>query len=104
MFHELFLFIGGYICYASCLAAVGGGGLIGGAAILPILGFTASGITAESWESVWMASYLGTVPTGSILAFLQSIGAAGVYGSALKICSALCNASDFTEPRDEDSQ
>jgi hypothetical protein len=56
MLHELFLFIGGYICYASCLAAVGGGGLIAGAAILPVLGFTAGGITAGSWAAAWMAS------------------------------------------------
>jgi hypothetical protein len=60
----------------TCLAAVGGGGLIAGAAILPVLGFTAGGITAGSWAAAWMASYAGAVPAASLLAFLQSIGAA----------------------------
>ena len=95
----MFLFIGGPICYGSCLAAVGIGGCVGGIAVLPALGFTAGGITAGSWASVWMASYLGAVPAGSLLAFLQSIGAAGVswtsYGSVFGICSGLCAASDF---------
>jgi hypothetical protein len=35
MLHELFLFIGGPICYGSCLAAVGIGGFVGGIAVLP---------------------------------------------------------------------
>ena len=95
MVHKLFLFIGGYICHASCLAAVGGGGLIAGAAILPVLGFTAGGITAGTWAAAWMASYAST-------------GAAGEswtsYGSAFGICSALCAGSDFIKPTDEDSQ
>ena len=99
---------GGYICYASCLAAVGGGGLIAGAAILPVLGFTAGGITAGSWAAAWMASYAGAVPAASLLAFLQSIGAAGVswtsFGSAFGICSALCAGSDYIKPRDEDNK
>ena len=101
MLHGLFLLIGGYICYASCLAAVGGGGFVAGAAILPVLGFTAGGITAGSWAAAWMASYAGAVPAASLLAFLQSIGAAGVswtsYGSAFGICSALCAGSDLVE-------
>ena len=42
MLHELFLFIGGTTCYASCLATVGVGGVIGGPAILTMLGFTSS--------------------------------------------------------------
>ena len=108
MLHELFLFIGGYICYASCLVAVGGGGFIAGAAILPVLGFTAGGITAGSWAAAWMASYAGAVPAAGLLAFLQSIGAAGVswtsYGSAFGICSALCAASDVIKSSVEDSQ
>ena len=99
---------GGYICYASCLVAVGGGGFIAGAAILPVLGFTAGGITAGSWAAAWMASYTGVVPVTSLLAFLQSIGAAGVswtsYGSAFGICSALCAGSDYITPRDDDSK
>ena len=56
MLHELFLFIGGPICYGSCLAAVGIGGFVGGIAVLPALGFTAGGITAGSWAAAWMAS------------------------------------------------
>ena len=43
MFHELFLFIGGYMCYVSCLATIGVGGLIGGAAVLPAPGLTPYG-------------------------------------------------------------
>jgi uncharacterized protein YbjT (DUF2867 family) len=46
-----------------------------------------------------MATYAGAVPAGSHLAFLQSIGAAGVswtsYVSVFKRCSALCTASDL---------
>jgi hypothetical protein len=108
MLHELFLFIGGTTCYASCLATVGVGGVIGGPAILTMLGFTSSGIAAGSWAATWMASYAGAVPTASIFAFLQSIGATGVswisFGSVFKICAALCTAIGFTEPRDQDSQ
>ena len=108
MLHELFLFIGGYICQASCLATVDVGGLIAGPGILTTLGFTASGIKAGSWAAAWMASYAGVVPAGGIFAFLQSIGAAGKlwisYGSVFKICTALCTASDYFDPSDEDSE
>jgi hypothetical protein len=108
MLHELFLFIGEPMCYASCLATVGVVGFIGSPVVLPFLGFTSSGIRAGSWAAIWMATYAGAVPAGSHLAFLQSIGAAGVswtsYVSVFKRCSALCTASDFTEPRYEDSQ
>ena len=97
----MFLFIGGPICYGSCLAAVGIGGFVGGIAVLPALGFTAGGITAGSWAAAWMTSYAGAVPAGSLLAFLQSIGAAGAtwtsYGSVFGICTALCAGSDLVE-------
>lgn len=108
MHHELFIFIGGSICYGSCVATVGIGGFVGGVAVLPALNFTTGGITAGSWAAVWMGSYLGAVPAGSLLALLQSIGAAGAswtsYGSVFGICSALCAASDLIKLRDEDSQ
>jgi hypothetical protein len=96
MFHELFLFIGGGLCYVSCLAAVGGGGLIAGAAVLPLLGFTSGGVAAGSWAATWMASYAGAIPAGGLFALLQSIGVAGAtwtsYGSIFGICSGLCAA------------
>jgi hypothetical protein len=87
MLHELFLFIGGFICYASCLATVGIGGFIGGAAVLTALGFSSGGIVVgswaakwmASWAAKWMASYAGLVPAGGIFAYLQSIGAAGKW-------------------------
>ena len=60
MIHALFFCIRGPICYASCLAVVGGGRFIAGAAIL--LGFTSSGISAGSWATSWKASYAGSIP------------------------------------------
>ena len=108
MLHKLFLFIGGYICYASCLATVGVGGFIGGAAALTALGFTSGGIAAGSWAAAWMATYAGSVPAASIFAYLQSIGATGVswasYKTVFKICTALCTAGDYFDPKDEDSE
>ena len=105
MAHELFLFIGGTICCSSCLATVGVGAVIGGPAILTLLGFTSGGIAAGSWAAGWMASHAGAVPAASIFAFLQSKGATGgswiSFGSVFKICAALCTAIDFN---DQDSQ
>ena len=93
----MFLFIGGLICYGSCLAAVGVGGFVGGIAVLPALGFTAGGIAAGSWASVWMAPFLGPVPAGNLLTILKSVGVAG-------LCSALCAGIDVTKPGYEESQ
>lgn len=93
MLHELLLFIGGYMCYASCLATVGVGGIFGGAAILTALGFSAGGIIAGSWAAKWMALYAGYVPAGGSFALLQSTGTVGKwisYGSGNKICTYLC--------------
>ena len=59
MLHELFLFIGRYICYASCLATVCVGGFMAGAAVLHIPGF-------------------GDVLEAFIFVVLQSISYAGV--------------------------
>lgn len=89
---------GGPICYVSCLASVGATALFGTAAILPVLGFTSSGITAGSWAATWMASFAGSVPAGSVFATFQSAGmtgataklAAGATGSAAAICAAIC--------------
>jgi hypothetical protein len=95
-FHELFLALGGLGCVVSCLAAVGIGGVVGGAVVLPALGFTAGGITAGSWAASLMSCYGGAVPAGSVCACLQSAGAVGVPLAALRtpyeICKALCNA------------
>jgi len=95
------------MCYASCLATVGVGGFIGGAAVLTALGFSSGGIVVGSWAAKWMASYAGFVPAGGIFAYLQSIAAAGKsisYGSVVKICTTLCTANDYIGSRDEDSE
>jgi hypothetical protein len=76
-------------------------------AVLSALGFSSGGIVVGSWAAKWMASYAGLVPAGGIFANLQSIAAAGKmisYGSAVKICTALCTANDYFSPRDEDSE
>ena len=93
MIHVLFLFIGGHICYASCLAVVGGGSFIAGAAILPLLGFTSSGISAASWAASWMASYAGSIPQRCRYAHLQAAGAAAISWSAFDFISGFCSAS-----------
>jgi hypothetical protein len=104
----LFLFIGGTICYASCLAAVGGGGLIVGASVLYVLGFAANGIIAEPWAAAFMAYYAGHDQAGGIFKFLQSRGVCGASwascGSVFKMCTALCTVSDYSDSREEDSQ
>lgn len=43
-----------------------------------LLGFGTGGITAGSWAAGFMASYGGTVASGSACAVLQSVGAAGL--------------------------
>ena len=94
MIHELFLVLGGPYCYASCLATVGVGGFVAGAAVLPLLGFTSAGIAAGSWAATWMASCGGVVPAGSLIASLQSVGAGGIswssIGSVFTLCTQLC--------------
>jgi hypothetical protein len=107
MLHELFLFIGGYMCYASCLATVGVGGFFGSAAVLTALGFSSGGIVAGSMAAKWMASYAGRVPPEGIFAYLQSIAAAGKkisYSSVAKICTTFCTASAYFDSNDEDSE
>ena len=90
MLHELFFVLGGLICSASCIATVG----VGGAAVLPLLGFMSSGIAAGSWAAAWMASYHGVVPAGCLFAKLQAAGASKLFssslGSVVELCTNLC--------------
>ncbi|ESO87214.1 hypothetical protein LOTGIDRAFT_229342 [Lottia gigantea] len=83
---------GGPITWASCMAVVGVGGLVLGAAILPLLGFTSTGIAAGSWAAWIMSLYGGSVPAGSLFALLQSTGAAGINWSAFGGISGFCAA------------
>jgi len=48
------------------------------------LGFGTAGITANSIAAWMMSLYGGTVPAGSVVAVLQSIGATGGVGSVAK--------------------
>ncbi|XP_060601288.1 interferon alpha-inducible protein 27-like protein 2B [Ruditapes philippinarum] len=57
-------------------------------AALGALGFTSAGIAAGSTAASWMASYGGTVASGSLLATCQSIGAAGVGATGAAIGAA----------------
>jgi hypothetical protein len=103
MLHELFLFIGGTICYASCLAAVGGGGLIVGASVLAVPGFMANGIIAGPWVAAFMQYCAGGI--FEILVSRGICGASCASGcSVFKICAALCTVSDYSDSREEDSQ
>jgi hypothetical protein len=106
MLHELFLALGGFACIVSCLTAVGIGGVVGGVVVLPLLGFTSSGIVAGSWAASWMSLYGGDVPAGSLFAGLQSTGAAGIPWRSLynpfDICKNLCNLY-VSSLRDENS-
>ena len=92
MLHKPFLFIGGPICYASCLAAVGVGGFIAGAAIRPLLEFTSIVIAGGLWTAALMASYGGAIPAGSHFAQFQAVGAAGVLRSAFGSISGFGSA------------
>lgn len=86
MLNELFLFIGGCICYYFCLATVGGGWLIWSAAILAPNGIQAGSIeaarTAASDQEEWWAS----------------------YDNVFKICKDFCTEGDYFDPKDEDSE
>ncbi|VDI00533.1 Hypothetical predicted protein, partial [Mytilus galloprovincialis] len=83
---------GGPISWASCMAVIGVGGLVLGSAILPLLGFTSTGIAAGSWAAWMMSLYGGTIPAGSLFAILQSTGAAGVSWSSFSGISGFCAA------------
>lgn len=51
--------------------------VVGTPAILTALGFTGTGVAAGTIAARIMALYAGSVPTGSLFAVLQSVGAAG---------------------------
>ena len=76
------------------MAVIGVGGVVLGAAVLPLLGFTSSGIAAGSWAAWMMSLYGGSVPAGSLFAILQSAGASGgiawsSFGGISGFCAAL---------------
>ncbi|KAF9089220.1 hypothetical protein BGX29_012167 [Mortierella sp. GBA35] len=48
-------------------------------AAIGALGFGAGGIAAGSWAAGFMASYEGTVASGSACAVLKSVGSAGLF-------------------------
>ena len=65
--------------------AAGVGGAVIGIAILPGIGFTASGVAAGSLAAT-IQSAIGNVAAGSAFATLQSIGSAGIMnGTAATI-------------------
>jgi hypothetical protein len=76
MLHELFLFIGGYMCYASCVTKW----MTSYAGLVPAEGIFAY-IPSIGAAGKWIS-----------------------YGSVIKICTTLCTASDYFDSRDEDSE
>jgi len=57
--------------------------------LVAALGFSTVGITASSIAAWMMSLYGGTVATGSVVAVLQSIGAAGMGSVATAIVGAI---------------
>jgi hypothetical protein len=53
-----------------------------------VLGFGAAGIGAGTWASSLMTTYGGVASAGSVVAVLQSTGAAGLSGGVTALCSA----------------
>ena len=85
-------------CLFKCLGgigAVGMGGILALIALvklaLPVAGFCTVGITAGSLAAKLMALYGAKVSAGSLVAILQSVGAAGIGWNA--ILSALFGGS-----------
>ncbi|XP_030286500.1 interferon alpha-inducible protein 27-like protein 2A [Sparus aurata] len=80
------------------VAAIGAGvgalgALVGVPAALAAVGFTSAGIAPGSWAAGWMGYAAvangGGVAAGSLFAFLQSIGAAGVSAATTAAVSAI---------------
>ncbi|XP_066535984.1 interferon alpha-inducible protein 27-like protein 2A [Hoplias malabaricus] len=75
-------------------------GAVGTAALAPVLipaaGFTAGGIAAGSWASWMMSSAAvangGGVAAGSLVAVLQSVGAAGMSTAASTVVASVGGA------------
>ena len=80
---------GTFWCLFKCLGGIGAVGLGGILALvtavlaLPIIGFTAIGIKAGSLAAWIMSLYGGNVTAGSLVAILQSAGAAGLSWKAI---------------------
>ncbi|KAG0198803.1 hypothetical protein BGX33_012067 [Mortierella sp. NVP41] len=58
-------------------------------AAIGALGFGAGGIAAGSWAAGFMASYGGTVASGSACAVLQSVGSAGLSTTGTLLASVV---------------
>ncbi|KAF9584362.1 hypothetical protein BGW38_006746, partial [Lunasporangiospora selenospora] len=70
---------------------------VGAAVLAPVaitgavtaMGFSAGGIVSGTTAASWMASYGGTVVSGSLVAGLQSIGAAGLPAASSVLVSTI---------------
>ena len=94
------------------LAGIGAGAAAGAAAAvfgLPFvvtgLGYTATGIAGGSTAAWMMSLYGGTVPSGSVVAVLQSIGAAGMGSVGTAITAAFGAIAAYkVMPNQDDSK
>ncbi|XP_060067716.1 receptor-type tyrosine-protein phosphatase eta-like [Ylistrum balloti] len=72
----------GCLTMAMATGSLAGIGVVSLAPILGAVGFGAAGIGKGTLAAAWMSSYGGTVASGSLFSFLQSLGVVGLGAAA----------------------